>query len=70
MIANLVKEGMGMGYLPDYIAEKGEYCFQECDLGFDFHEYRICAISALGMKLRKSSEIFLSYFKDLMTDKT
>jgi DNA-binding transcriptional LysR family regulator len=60
MIAGLVAEGMGIGYFPDYIAHSREV--QECDLGLDLQEYRISAISPPGMKLRKSSEIFLSYF--------
>jgi DNA-binding transcriptional LysR family regulator len=61
-IANLVAEGMGIAYLPDYIATKRKDILVPCDLGMDRLEYRICAISPLGMKLRKSSEIFLSYF--------
>lgn len=61
VMANLVSEGMGIGYFPDYIAKKRK-SFQECDIGLDLQAYRIYAISPKGMKLRKSSEIFLSYF--------
>jgi DNA-binding transcriptional LysR family regulator len=63
VIANLVAEGMGIGYFPDYIAMKRR-CFQEYDLGLDIQQYRLSAISPQGMKLRKSSETFLSYFND------
>ncbi len=63
VIANLVAEGMGIGYFPDYIAERRENTFQICDFGLELQGYRICSISPIGMKLRKSSEIFLSYLR-------
>lgn len=62
IIANLVAEGMGIGYLPDYIAMRRQDVLQSCNLGIERQEYRISAISPQGMKLRKSSNIFLSYF--------
>ncbi len=63
IIANLVAEGMGIGYLPDYIAKRRKDALKLYDLGLEQQEYRISAISPQGMKLRKSSEIFLSYFE-------
>lgn len=62
VIANLVAEGMGIGYFPDYIAAK-RASFQEYDMGIPLQPYRISALFPPGMKLRKSSEIFLSYFQ-------
>ena len=64
-IANLVAEGMGIGYLPDYIAKRRKDVLKAWDLGIERQEYRISAIFPKGMKLRKSSEIFLSYFGGL-----
>lgn len=61
-IANLVAEGMGIGYLPDYIALRRKDVLKSWDLGIERLEYRISAISPKGMELRKSSKIFLSYF--------
>ena len=65
IIANLIAEGMGIGYLPDYIALRRQDVLQPCDLGIEQQEYRISAIYPQGMKLRKSSSIFLSYFEGL-----
>ena len=62
VIANLVAEGMGIGYFPDYIAMQRKEAFQLCNLGIESHEYCLSAIYPRGMQLRKSSEIFLSYF--------
>lgn len=63
VMANLVANGIGIGYFPDYIVKKNEHRFKEVDLGLKLHQYRICAISPFGMHLRKSSEIFLSFFE-------
>lgn len=62
IITNLVAEGMGIGYLPDYIMNRREDRLQEIDFGLEPHPYRMSAIYPIGMKLRKSSKIFLSYF--------
>jgi LysR family transcriptional regulator, carnitine catabolism transcriptional activator len=63
MIAVLASQGLGICYLPDYFVEAREnLSLQEYPLGIETEEYQIVAISAKGMKLRKSSEIFLSYF--------
>ncbi|MBA2369282.1 MAG: LysR family transcriptional regulator [Candidatus Protochlamydia sp.] len=64
MIAKLTSLGVGIGYLPDYFVEgKSDLPLKEYPLGIKTEEYQMIAISAKGMKLRKSSEIFLSYFK-------
>jgi hypothetical protein len=65
VIANLVAEGMGIGYFPDYIAHQRKDAFQICDIGIETHEYCLSAIYLPGMQLRKSSKIFfLSYFSE------
>lgn len=63
VISGLVAEGIGLGYFPDYIAKRKEHDFSECVFGLDPQKYQISAISPPKMKLRKSSEIFLSYFE-------
>jgi DNA-binding transcriptional LysR family regulator len=61
VIANLTALGMGIGYFPDYIAQRiGN--LQEIDFGLTLHEYQFSAISSTGMKRRQISELFLSYF--------
>lgn len=65
VIKNLVAEGMGIGYLPDYIISRREDRLQEVDFGLELHQYKISAICPAGMKLRKSSEIFLSFFSGI-----
>lgn len=62
IIASLVSEGMGLGYLPDYVAKRKERLLKPCDLGLETQEYRISAIFPRGTILQKSSEVFLSYF--------
>jgi DNA-binding transcriptional LysR family regulator len=62
VMTNLVAEGMGIAYLPDYIMRRRENCLQEVDLGLELHSYNISAFYPAGMELRKSSKIFLSYF--------
>lgn len=63
MIAKLTSLGVGIGYLPDYFSEGiRDQPFQEYPLGLKTEEYQMVAISAKGMKLRQSSEIFLNYF--------
>ncbi len=65
VIVNLVAEGMGIGYFPDFFGRTRAGCLQEFDLDIHPHHYCMSAISPRGMKLRKSSEIFLSYFDHL-----
>lgn len=60
-IANLVTEGAGIGYLPDYM-EKKEMKKCALDLKMRKRRYEICTIFPKGMRLRQSSEIFSSYF--------
>ena len=65
MIAKLTSQGLGVGHLPDYFHEKSSNSpFQEYQLGLKTEDYQMVAISSKGMKLRKSSEIFLSYFSE------
>ncbi len=63
IIANLTLEGLGIGYFPDYIASRNKEKLRQYDLGIAEFPYRICAFFPKGMKIRKSSEIFLSHFK-------
>jgi len=63
-IANLVSQEVGVGYLPDYMIENQIHLMKKCDLDLKLkkHPYEISAIVPKGMRLRKSSEIFLSFF--------
>ena len=61
VIANLVAEGLGIGYLPDFVADYKKGLIKEYALDFEPLSYRIMAIFPNGMRLRKSSELFLSY---------
>jgi DNA-binding transcriptional LysR family regulator len=68
-IATLASQGLGIGYLPDYFTEaRKDLSLQEYSLGIKTEAYQMVAISAKGMKLRKSSEIFLSYFTEKQND--
>lgn len=62
VIANLTLMGLGIGYFPDYIA-KSKPGFKKYGLDLSLFPCQINAFFPKGMKLRKSSEIFLSYFK-------
>ena len=62
VIANLTAEGLGIGHFPDYIAKNQEGCFNRCLLDLELFACTICAFFPNRMRLRKSSEIFLSYF--------
>lgn len=64
VIVNLVAEGMGAGYFPDFFGSIRKADLQECKLDRQFPKYCMSAIFLRGMKLRKSSEIFLSYFTE------
>jgi DNA-binding transcriptional LysR family regulator len=69
VVANLVEEGLGIGYFPDYVAAKKPNLYK-CDfLDLQLPEYEISAVYLEGMRLRKSSEVFLSYFQDSMQAK-
>lgn len=63
IVANMAAEGMGIGYVPDYTSFRKEGILSEIDLGLELTPYHISAIAPPGMKLRKSSEIFLSLIK-------
>jgi DNA-binding transcriptional LysR family regulator len=62
MIANLTLEGLGIGYFPDYIALKKKDALKQYEADLAPFPYQIAAFFPKGMKLRRSSEIFLSYF--------
>ncbi len=59
-IANLVSEGAGIGYLPDYMGKKHLMKRSSLDLKIRKKDYEVCAIFPKGMQLRQSSEIFLA----------
>jgi len=63
VVANLVEEGLGIGYFPDYVAAKRTNLYKN-DLDLQLPKYEVFAVCLAGMKLRRSSEIFLSYFQD------
>lgn len=66
-VANLAAEGLGIGYFPDYIALKKEQRLRPLAHKLMLPKLNISALYPTGMKLRKSSEIFLSYFAALQT---
>ncbi len=63
MIAKLTAAGLGIGYLPDYFTqERSDIPIQEYKLDIKTEEYQMVAIHSKGIKLRKSSEVFLACF--------
>lgn len=69
MIAKLISQGLGIGYLPDYFTKnRTDLSLREYELGLEAKDYRIVAISPKGMKLRKSSEIFLSSLRSCLQE--
>lgn len=62
VIANLAIEGLGIGFFPDFIAFKKKKYLKKFNLQLPSFPYKIYAFFPKGMRLRKSSEIFLSYF--------
>lgn len=63
VIANLTIEGLGIGYFPDYIALGKKEMLKKVDMKLPSLPYSIKAFFPKRMKLRKSSEVFLSYFQ-------
>lgn len=61
VVARLTNEGLGIGYFPDYIASQKEN-LRPSNMRLQLPRYQLCAIYPEGMKLRKSSELFLSLF--------
>ena len=59
-IANLVFEGAGIGYLPDYMGKKKELSMTKwaLDLKMAQRNYEICTISPKGMSLRQVAKLF------------
>lgn len=60
--ATLAAEGLGIGYFPDYLAKSFKGKLRPVKLGLTLPSFKLYAISLKGLKLRKSSTIFLSYF--------
>ncbi len=65
VIAKMTACGLGIGYIPDYIAKTKSDCLRTYDIGLKVLEYQICALYPKGMKLRKSSELFLSMLAEV-----
>jgi DNA-binding transcriptional LysR family regulator len=59
VIAKMTTLGLGIGYLPDYIAKTKKEQLRPYDIGLDVLECCISALYPKGMMLRKSSELFL-----------
>lgn len=62
VLANLCAEGLGIGYFPDYVATKKAYALKPARIRLNLPVYEICAFYPKGLRLRKSSQTFLSYF--------
>lgn len=63
VIASLTVEGLGIGYFPDYIALGKSEALKQYKINLPSFPYSIKAFFTKGMKLRKSSEAFLSFFQ-------
>ena len=63
VVAKLAEEGLGIGYFPDYITFGREKTLQRCEKDLNLPKFQMSAVYLKGMRLRKSSEIFLSYFE-------
>jgi DNA-binding transcriptional LysR family regulator len=59
VLANLSIEGLGIGYFPDYVARKKE-ALRPIKINLKLPSYDVCAFYPKGMRLRKSSQLFLS----------
>lgn len=62
VMANLTMEGLGIGYFPDYVALGKKELLKKHKLNLPAFPYHIKAFFPQGIKLRKSSVAFLSYF--------
>jgi DNA-binding transcriptional LysR family regulator len=63
LAAQLAHEGLGIAYLPDFVAAQKVYDLRPCKTRRKFPTIQAYIIYPIGMKLRKSSTIFLSYFE-------
>ncbi len=61
--AKLAEEGLGIGYFPDYITFGRKKTLQRCEKGLKLPSFQMSALYLKGMRLRKASEIFLSFFE-------
>lgn len=64
VLAHLCAEGLGIGYFPDYVVTKKNYALKASRINLNLSSYKICAFYPKGLRLRKSSQIFLSYFNN------
>lgn len=62
VLANLCAEGLGIGYFPDYVATRKGYALKDSTISLKLPSYEISAFFPKGLRLRKSSQVFLSYF--------
>lgn len=60
VIAKMTAEGLGIGYIPDYVARTRPEALRPIDIGLEPLQYSIAAIYPKGMRLRKASELFLT----------
>lgn len=65
IVANMAAEGMGIGYIPDFNFFRKEHILSEIDLGIEPIPYHMMVITPKGMRLRQSSEIFLSLIQPI-----
>lgn len=61
-VAKFTSEGLGIGYFPNFIAKRKDYHLRPLDLGITRFPLSMKMIYPKGNVLRKSSEIFCSYF--------
>jgi len=64
LAARLAAEGLGIAYLPNFVAQQEIYQLRPCRPDFTYPKLHAYVIYPLGMKLRRSSELFLSYFRN------
>lgn len=60
VMASLVEEGLGIGFFPDFIAEKRKGIFREYSFGIDLIPYRILAIYPKSYPLSRYAQAFLT----------
>jgi DNA-binding transcriptional LysR family regulator len=69
IIAHFAIAGLGMGYLPDYVAKSKQDVLQQVHANFPAFSYRISAVYPRGVRLRQSSKAFLAQFTENRTNK-
>ncbi|MBS0616402.1 MAG: LysR family transcriptional regulator [Verrucomicrobia bacterium] len=66
--AKFAEEGLGIGYFPEYITHGREKFLIRCEKALKLPSFQMSAVYLKGMRLRKSSEIFLSLLTSSMPD--